>query len=204
MTIKTVRFNHNLFVNRSERVINLKNFTEVNPLSPELFAARKRAKLLCQQLNALRADQHKARKVIYKELFGKVSSAYIEPNFFCDYGSNIFLGESFYANHNCVILDVGEVHIGDRVLFGPNVQLYGTTHPLDPVERASGKEFHAPIVIGDDCWIGGSAVILAGVTIGKNSIIGAGSVVTKDVPEGVVAVGNPCRVLKPIDSHSSS
>lgn len=174
----------------------MKIFTEVDPSKPELITARKRAKLLCQQLNALRADQHKARKPIYRELFGKVSTAYIEPNFFCDYGSNIFLGERFYANHNCVILDVGEVHIGDRVLFGPSVQLYGTTHPLDAAERASGKESHAPIVIGDDCWIGGGAIILAGVTIGKGSIIGAGSVVTKDIPEYVVAVGNPCCVIK--------
>ena len=176
----------------------MKNFTEVDPFKSELVAARKRAKSLCQQLNALRADQHKARKPIYKELFGKVSTAYIEPNFFCDYGRNIFLGENFYANHNCVILDVGEVHIGDRVLFGPAVQIYGTTHPLDAGERASGKEFCAPVIISDDCWIGGSAIILAGVTIGKGSLIGAGSVVTQDIPEGVVAVGNPCRVLKAI------
>jgi maltose O-acetyltransferase len=176
----------------------MKEFTEVDPFIPELVAARKRAKLLCQQLNALRADQHKARKPIYQELFGKVSKAYIEPYFFCDYGKNIFIGEDFYANHNCVILDVGEVHIGDRVLFGPYVQIYGTTHPLDPVERASGKEFCAPVVIGDDCWIGGGAIILAGVSIGKGTVIGAGSVVTGDIPAGVVAVGNPCRVLKPV------
>lgn len=174
----------------------MNNFSEIDPYAPELVAARKRAKLLCQQLNMLRADQHKARKPIYQALFGKVSKAYIEPNFFCDYGSNIFLGESFYANHNCVILDVAEVHIGDRVMFGPNVQLYGTTHPLNPIERASGKEFCAPIIIGDDCWIGGSAIILAGVTIGNASVIGAGSVVTKNIPAGVVAVGNPCRVVK--------
>lgn len=176
----------------------MSKFREVDPFKPELIAARKRAKVLCERLNALRAEQHKARQPIYQELFGKVSSAYIEQNFFCDYGSNIFLGEKFYANHNCVILDVDEVHIGNRVLFGPAVQLYGTTHPFDPVERASGKEYCAPIVIGDDCWIGGGAIILAGVTIGKNTVIGAGSVVTKDIPEGVVAVGNPCRVIKKI------
>jgi len=176
----------------------IKDFTPVDPFAPELVAARKRAKTLCQQLNALRADQHKARKPIYQQLFGKVSSAYIEPHFFCDYGSNIFLGERFYANHNCVILDVGEVHIGDRVMFGPNVQIYGTSHPLDAVERASGKEFYAPVVIGNDCWIGGGAIILPGVTIGNATVIGAGSVVTQDIPAGVVAVGNPCRVIKTI------
>lgn len=176
----------------------MKHFTEVNPFAPELVKARKRAKGLCQQLNALRADQTKARKPIYQQLFGQVSRAYIEPNFFCDYGSNIFLGEDFYANHNCVILDVAEVRIGDRVLFGPGVQLYGTTHPLDPVERASGKEFCAPITIGDDCWIGGGAIILAGVTIGNKAVIGAGAVVTGDIPAGAVAVGNPARVVKTV------
>lgn len=174
-------------------------FIEVNPFEPELTAGRKRAKQLCEQLNALRADQTKARKLIYQQLFGQVSSAYIEPSFYCDYGSNIFLGERFYANHNCVILDVAEVRIGDRVMFGPNVQIYATTHPLDPVERATGKEFCAAVTIGDDCWIGGSAVILAGVTIGKGSVIGAGSVVTKDIPEGVVAAGNPCMIIKNIN-----
>lgn len=177
-------------------------FIEVNPFDPELVTGRKRAKLLCQQLNALRADQTKARKPIYQQLFGQVSSAYIEPNFFCDYGSNIFLGEKFYANHNCVILDCAEVRIGDRVMFGPNVQIYATTHPLDPVERATGKEFCAAVTIGDDCWIGGGAIILAGVTIGKGSVIGAGSVVTKDIPEGVVAAGNPCRVIKSIEQQT--
>lgn len=173
-------------------------FNEIDPFNPEAVAARKRAKILCQQLNALRADQHKARKPIYQQLFGQVSSAYIEPNFFCDYGSNIFLGERFYANHNCVILDVAPVRIGDRVLLGPNVQIYATTHPIDPIERATGKEFCADITIGDDCWIGGGAIILAGVDIGKGSVIGAGSVVTKDVPAGVVAAGNPCRIIKTI------
>jgi maltose O-acetyltransferase len=173
-------------------------FIDVNPFEPELIAKRKRAKLLCQQLNALRADQTKARKPLYQQLFGQVSSAYIEPNFFCDYGSNIFLGEKFYANHNCVILDCAEVTIGDRVMFGPGVQIYATTHPLDPAERATGKEFCAAVTIDDDCWIGGGAIILAGVTIGKGSVIGAGSVVTKDIPAGVVAAGNPCRIIKDI------
>ncbi|MES2672744.1 MAG: sugar O-acetyltransferase [Pseudomonadota bacterium] len=176
----------------------MNNFIEINPFDSELVAARKRAKLLCQQLNALRADQHKARKPIYQTLFGRVSTAYIEPNFFCDYGSNIFLGENFYANHNCVILDASEVHIGDRVMFGPNVQIYATTHPHDPIERATGKEFCAPIIIGDDCWIGGGAIILAGIVIGNGSIVGAGSVVTRDIPDGVVAAGNPCRIIKSI------
>lgn len=178
-------------------------FVEVNPFAPELVAARKRAKLLCQQLNTLRADQTKARKPIYQQLFGKVSRAYIEPTFYCDYGSNIFLGESFYANHNCVILDGAEVRIGDRVMFGPNVQVYTTTHPLDATERATGKELCAAVAIGDDCWIGGGAIILAGVSIGAGSVVGAGSLVNKDIPAGVVAAGNPCRVMKEIAAKST-
>src|SRR5690606_19434091 len=179
-------------------------FHEVNPFEPELIAARKRAKILCQQLNALRADQTKARKAIYQQLFAQSSSTYIEPNFFCDYGSNIFLGEKFYANHNCIILDCAEVRIGNRVMFGPGVQIYATTHPLDPVERATGKEFSAAVTIGDDCWIGGGAIILAGVSIGKGSVIGAGSLVNKDIPEGVVAAGNPCRVIKSVNNLNAN
>lgn len=174
-------------------------FIDVNPFDPELVAARKRAKLLCQQLNALRADQTKARKPIYQQLFAQVARAYIEPHFYCDYGSNIFLGESFYANHNCVILDGAAVRIGDRVMFGPAVQVYATTHPLNAVERASGSELCAAITIGDDCWIGGGAIILAGVTIGAGTVIGAGSLVNKDIPAGVVAAGNPCKVIKTIN-----
>ncbi len=174
----------------------MKDYSELEPLQPNLVAARKRAKLLCQQINALPADQHKARKPLLHNLFGKVSSAYIEPHFFCDYGYNIFLGEKFYANHNCIMLDGDEIHIGDHVMFGPMVQLYATSHPIDPIERAKSTQLRAPIVIGDHCWIGGGAIILAGVTIGKNTVIGAGSLVSQDIPEGVVAVGNPCKVIK--------
>jgi maltose O-acetyltransferase len=171
-------------------------FIPVDPFQKELVAARKRTKQLCRAINALDADQTKTRKPLYQQLFAQVSSAYIEPNFFCDYGSNIFLGERFYANHNCVILDVAKVTIGDRVMLGPNVQIYTTTHPLDPAERATGKEFCAEVTIGNDCWIAGGAIILPGVTIGDGSVIGAGSVVTKDIPANVVAVGNPCVVIK--------
>lgn len=176
----------------------MSEFTSVNPFEPQLIAGRKRAKHLCQQLNALRADQGKARQILYAELFGAANKPYIEPDFYCDYGKNIFLGEKFYANHHCVMLDPAEIHIGNRVMFGPAVHLYTTTHPLDPAERATGKEFIAPIHIGDDCWLGGNVVVLAGVTIGASSVIGAGSVVTHSIPAGVVAVGNPCRVLRSI------
>lgn len=173
-------------------------FITLNPMEPELIAARKQAKHLCQQINALRADQHKARKPLYQQLFAQVSSAYIEPNFFCDYGHNIYLGERFYANHNCVILDVAEVRIGARVMLGPNVQIYTTSHPLNAQKRATGLELCAPVIIGNDCWIGGGAIILPGVTIGDAAVIGAGSIVTQDIPAGVVAMGNPCRVHKAI------
>ncbi len=173
-------------------------FTTVNPFEPPLIAARKKAKQLCQQLNVLRADQRKAREPIYQALFGRAIKPYIEPHFFCDYGSNIYLGADFYANHNCVMLDAAEIHIGDRVSLGPGVQLYATTHLLDAEERASGLEMIAPITIEDDCWLGGGVLVMPGVRIGKATVIGAGSVVTRDVPPGVVALGNPCRVLRPI------
>ncbi|MBK8288775.1 MAG: sugar O-acetyltransferase [Cellvibrionales bacterium] len=168
--------------------------TPFNPAEPQNRAARQHAKKLCMQLNALRVDQTKARVPIYKELFGKVSSAFIEPDFFCDYGYNIFIGENFFANHHCVMLDASTITIGDRVLLGPSVHLYTTTHPLDFIERASGAQLTAPIVLEDDCWIGGNTVIMPGVTIGKGAVIGAGSVVTKSIPAGVVAFGNPCKV----------
>lgn len=174
----------------------MKDVIPVDPFQKELVAARKRAKQLCMAINALAADQTKARKPLYQSLFAQVSTAYIEPHFFCDYGNNIFLGERFYANHNCVILDVAKVTIGDRVMLGPQVQIYTTSHPLDAEERESGIEYAAEVEIGDDCWIGGGAIILPGVSIGKGSVIGAGSLVTKDIPAGVVAVGNPCVVLK--------
>ena len=173
---------------------------EINSFSPDLVAARRRAKHLCRQLNALSPEQHKARKPIYQQLFAEVSSAYIEPDFYCDYGCNIFLGDKFYANHHCVILDAAQVHIGHRVLLGPQVQIYTTSHPLDAKVRAAGTQLCAPVVIGDDCWIGGGAIILPGVSLGAGVVIGAGSLVREDIPAGVVAAGNPCRIIKTIDT----
>ena len=127
---------------------------------------------------------------------------YLEPPFRCDYGSNIKLGKNFYANFNCVVLDMAEVTIGDNVLFAPNVQVLTAGPPLDVKSRVDeGVEFGTPITIGDNAWIGAGVIICPGVNIGKNSVIGAGSVVTKDIPDNVVAVGNPCRVLKPIDNE---
>lgn len=125
-------------------------------------------------------------------------SIYFEPPFHCEYGSHIEIGEGFYANTGCVMLDVGRITIGDNVLFGPNVSLYTAGHPIHPESRKSGYEYGISIKIGDNVWIGGSCVILPGVTIGNNVVIGAGSVVTKDIPDNVCAAGNPCRVIREI------
>lgn len=125
-------------------------------------------------------------------------SMYFEPPFHCEYGSHIEIGEGFYANTGCVMLDVGRITIGDNVLFGPNVSLYTAGHPIHPASRKSGYEYGIPIKIGDNVWIGGSCVVLPGVTIGNNVVIGAGSVVTKDIPDNVCAAGNPCRVIREI------
>lgn len=123
---------------------------------------------------------------------------YFEPPFHCEYGTHIEVGENFYANAYCTMLDVAKITIGDDVLFGPSVSLYTAGHPIHPDSRKSGYEFGIPITIGDRVWIGGSCVILPGVTIGSDTVIAAGSVVTKDIPSGVVAAGNPCRVLREI------
>lgn len=171
-------------------------FKSFNPFEPQHMTARKRAKKWCQLLNSFTGDQMKARKPIYEQLFGSIGSAFIESGFECDYGHNIFIGEQFYANHHCIMLDAAEIHIGNRVLLGPGVHLYTTTHPLDAKQRASGLQLIAPIVLEDDCWIGGNTVIMPGITIGARTVIGAGSVVTCSIPADTVAAGNPCRVIK--------
>lgn len=128
-------------------------------------------------------------------------NAYLEPPFRCDYGSNIKVGKNFYTNFNCVILDVNTVTIGDNVLFAPNVQIYTAGHPLDVKGRVEDAiEFGYPITIGDNVWLGGGVIVCPGVNIGENTVIGAGSVVTKDIPANVVAAGNPCRVIRAIEN----
>ncbi|HEY6081349.1 MAG TPA: sugar O-acetyltransferase [Polyangiaceae bacterium] len=165
---------------------------------PELVAMREKARDLCWELNATRESEQALRRGLLEKLLGSGGdSAWMQPPFFCDYGSNIHLGKRVYFNFNCVVLDVCEVRIGDFTLFGPNVQIYTATHPMNALARRH-KEAGKAIEIGADCWIGGSAVILPGVKIGARSVIGAGSVVTRDVPSGVLAVGNPCRVLREI------
>lgn len=121
---------------------------------------------------------------------------WIQPPFYCDYGTNIITGEGVFFNFNCVVLDVMEVNIGSKTMFGPNVQIYTATHPLDYKIRNTGLEYAKPITIGENVWVGGSVVICPGITIGDNSIIGAGSVVTKSIPANVIAAGNPCKVIR--------
>jgi len=168
-----------------------------NASDPELANERLRARLLLKQLNDSRSDQQELRQQVLKDLIpSQGDNLWIEPPFYCDYGSNISVGDKVYFNFNCTILDVMEVLIGNNVLFGPSVQIYTAMHPIDWKERATGLEFAKPITIGSDVWIGGGVIICPGVTIGHRSVIGAGSVVTRDIPEDVFAAGNPCRPIK--------
>ncbi|BAU47983.1 maltose O-acetyltransferase [Sulfurifustis variabilis] len=168
-----------------------------DPADPQLTKERRHARLLLRALNRSRPGRPRVRARIIRALFAAVGDdVWIEPPFFCDYGSNIAVGDKVFFNFNCVILDAAAVRIGSRVLFGPAVQLYAATHPLDVAERRLGLELARPIAVGDDVWIGGGAIVLPGVTIGSGTVIGAGSVVTTDIPGGVVAAGNPCKVLR--------
>ena len=169
-----------------------------DPMDPELVAARARARDLCQALNATREGDQDARRGVLRELFGTGGdTVWMQPPFFCDYGANIQLGERVFFNFNCVVLDVCQVRIGDFTLFGPAVQVYTPMHPLN-AELRRREEFGKPIDIGSDVWVGGGALILPGVRIGSRAVIGAGSVVTRDIPDGVFAAGNPCRVIREI------
>ena len=137
---------------------------------------------------------------IIRELFdGADDTIWIEPPFYCDYGSNIALGSKVFFNFNCIILDPAPVTIGSNVLFGPAVQVYTATHPLSASERRTWREFAQPVEIGSDVWVGGGAIICPGVRIGSRSVIGAGSVVTRNIPEDVFAAGNPCRIIRQLD-----
>jgi len=161
-------------------------------------AARERARDLYQALNATREAEQEERRRILRELFGAGGdSVWMQPPFFCDYGSNIELGERVFFNFNCIVLDVCPVRIGSFTLFGPGVQILTPMHPFN-AELRRRQEFGKPVDIGSDVWVGGAALILPGVHIGSRSVIGAGCVVTRDVPEGVFAAGNPCRVIREI------
>jgi maltose O-acetyltransferase len=172
-------------------------------LDPQLCRERARCREVCRRLNDSRGHEADERRRILEELFGEPTDAWIEPPFYCDYGTNILLGRKVYFNFNCVILDVMAVEIGDNVFFGPGVQVYAATHPLNAAERRSGREFGKAVTIGSDVWIGGGAILCPGVTIGARTVIGAGSVVTRSMPSDVVAAGNPCRILRTVDQSAA-
>ena len=166
----------------------------------ELINERMAVKDLCLEYNQLKNSDTEGRAALIRKIVGKTKETVcIEPNFWCDYGYNIEVGENFYANHNLVILDCARVIFGDYVFIGPNCSFYTASHPLDVQQRNQGLESAHLITVGNNVWFGGNVVVLPGVSIGNNSVIGAGSVVTKDIPDNVVAVGNPCRVIKTID-----
>lgn len=164
----------------------------------EVFEEQKKARVLTQKLNTVDRSDFDAIGKIVKELLGKSDGAFINPPFYCDYGTHIEVGKNFFANYNCTILDVAKVTIGDNCQLAPNVAIYTAGHPVHPDTRNSGYEYGISVTIGDNVWIGGNSIICPGVRIGSNTVIGAGSVVTKDIPDWVIAAGNPCRVIREI------
>lgn len=165
----------------------------------ELLAERTRCKDLCFAYNQLKPSLVAEQEEIVRRLLGKTGTRFcITAPFWCDYGCNIEIGENFYTNHNCVILDGAKVTFGDNVFIAPNCTFSTAGHPLDTEQRNQGLEYAYPITVGDNVWFGASVTVLPGVTIGSNVVIGAGSLVNRDIPDGVVAVGNPCRVLRKI------
>ncbi|TRX55704.1 sugar O-acetyltransferase [Thalassomonas sp. M1454] len=181
-------------MSRSEKDKML-NCEQYNPLDRELSKEREDCALLCKEFNDSSPQDTKQRQALLKSLFGQKYQIWIEPPFHCDYGQNITLGKQVFFNYNCVVLDAAKVTIGNHVFIGPGVQIYTSTHPKDPAIRRKFFESALPITIGNDVWIGGNAIILPGVTIGNRSIIGAGSVVTKDVPDDVTVGGNPAKII---------
>ncbi|GAB3538422.1 maltose acetyltransferase domain-containing protein [Pontibacter brevis] len=170
-----------------------------DPLDKQLVEDRLQARLLLKTLNETREDETSERSGVLEKLLPHAAAdLWVQPPFYCDYGYNMKIGERVFFNFSCIVLDVAPVTIGSRSMFGPNVQVYTATHPLNHIKRSSGREYAKSIVIGEDVWIGGSAVICPGVTIGDRSVIGAGSVVTKDIPSDVFAAGNPCRIIRPL------
>lgn len=166
---------------------------------PTLVAERAEARRRLRAFHDAAPDDAALRRSVLAQLLGAVGpDVWIEPPFFCDYGAQLSLGARVYFNTGCVVLDCNRVEVGDDVQLGPGVHLYTATHPLDPAERVRGLEQALPIVIGARCWLGGGSIVLPGVRIGEGTTVGAGSVVTRDLPAGVLAVGNPCRVVRPL------
>ena len=184
-------------MNEKEKMINGLHYDAADAI---LYAERIKCKTLCFKYNQICPEQIAQRQEIIKKIVGKTKGIFhIEPNFYCDYGYNIELGDNFYSNHNLVILDCAKVTFGDNVFIGPNSGFYTAEHPLNAKERITGAEWAKPINVGNNVWFGGNVTVLAGVTIGDNTVIGAGSVVTKDIPSNVVAVGNPCKIIRKIE-----
>lgn len=172
-------------------------------LDKQLSEERMQARLLIKAFNDSAEDNGEERSRIIKILLPlSGSDLWIQPPFYCDYGSNIKIGDRVFFNFNCVVLDVAQVTIGNRTLFGPNVQIYTATHPMDYKVRAAGLEFGKPVFIGDDVWIGGGVIICPGIIVGDRSVIGAGSVVTKNIPADVFAAGNPCRIIRSLKDNT--
>lgn len=171
----------------------------------ELENLRLECKALCQEYNSLPIKNLDERKNFIKKILGKTKkSVHIEPNFWCDYGSRIEVGENFYANHGLVILDAGKVSFGDNVFIGPNCGFHTSGHPIDFERRNKGLEYAYPIKVGNNVWFGAGVQVMPGVTIGDNVVIGGGSVVVKDIPSNCVAVGNPCRVIRHITEEDKT
>ncbi len=168
---------------------------------PQLMAERLDCKELCRDYNELRPKNMQARTELLHRLLGEVKgNLLIEQPFVCDYGYNISVGKNFYSNHNLVILDCAKVSFGNNVFIAPNCGFYTAGHPLEASERNKGLEYARPITVGDNVWFGANVSVLPGVTIGDNCVIGAGSVVNKDIPANSLAVGNPCKVIRTIDN----
>ncbi|MBE7713167.1 MAG: sugar O-acetyltransferase [Cyanobacteria bacterium SIG26] len=182
-------------MNEKEKMISGQLYDANNDAA--LIQARQECKMLCHKYNNLSPDKSVERKELMKQILGVIKGDFlIEQPFICDYGWNIEIGENFYSNHNLVILDPAKVEFGDNVFIGPNCAFYTPEHPLDANTRNKGLEYAYPIKVGNNVWFGGNVVVLSGVTIGDNVVIGAGSVVVKDIPSNSVAVGNPCKVIK--------
>lgn len=174
------------------------------PMDEALAADCARSRRLVRLINGTTEEQAEYRVQLFKELFGRTGeNLWVEPPFHCDYGCHISVGENFYANFDCIILDVCDVTIGDNVFLAPRVCIYTAGHPIDAGVRRRQLEYGKKVVSGNDVWVGGNTVINPGVTIGDNVVIGSGSVVTKDIPSGVIAAGTPCRVLRPVTEEDT-
>lgn len=195
----------NTFSNENNLSVNMSEWEKLqagmvyNDFDSDLFMRRVEAKKLFREYNRTGDDDTALRRKLMEQLFKHVGTeVWIEPDFRCEFGKNIVIGNNVYINFGCIILDCAEVTIGDNVLLGPNIGIYAANHSLDAEERINGGCCGKPVHVGNNVWLGGDVKILPGVSVGDNTIIGTGSIVTKDIPAGVIAVGNPCRVIRAV------